>query len=778
MKYIIAFIFLSGIYFQAEAQNCNITITGHVENAETHELLAGASIKIIELDSLLSTDEKGDFTIHGLCEGVYHIEISHIGCETIRERVVINRSRHYDFHLFHIKDALEEVVISGIRSETLSGYNERLGGRNLEQYRGLSISEALAGINGITMLQTGSTISKPVIHGLHGSRILTINNGVRQEAQQWGNEHAPEIDPFIAENLTVVKGVESLKYGSDAIGGVVLAEPKSLQYADKPVAGITTGYFTNNSQYIASANFEHKLKKRPEFGYRLQGSFKKAGNISTSDYRLNNTGQEEKNFSVLTGWKKSNYSIEGYYSRFHNITGIFTGSHIGNLTDLLNAIQASKPDDVYLGEKSYSIARPRQEAVHHLVKLKGNYYKGDNKFQLTLGFQDNTRKEFDVTRGQSNNYPQQELSLVTFSEDLSWEHPSIGGGRGTAGISLSQKQQRTYGRYFIPNYDAFSAGGYLIENWRAGKLNVQGGLRADYKSIATKRLRFNNSEINHDFHFTTLAASANALYNFNRKIKANLMVVFAGRAPDVNELLSDGIHHGTANYEKGDINLAVEKSFNTGLGFDYSSESKVFNASLFAYTNRIKNFIYRKPVPEAPVLTVAGAFPLIEYAQTDARLSGIDVSVSVKPIALLQFESKASILRARDTKEDDWLILMPSDRLTQQLIFNFKNTNRFVNNYVKLEFASVLRQTRIPGKTGAASDYKLPPDAYNLTNLHASTSFKVSHIPVVLTAGVNNLFNISYREYLNSFRYFTDDMGINFMLRLRIILDKNISAEH
>lgn len=771
-------VLLSALFLPVAAQQCTIKITGHVENAETHEKLAGASIRVVELDTLLMSDEKGDFVLENLCAGSYTFEISHISCLPYTEKIAINRSRHIDFHLQHDKEALEEVVISGVKSTAVSGYSEGISGRELNQYKGMSISEALAGINGVTLLQTGSTIAKPVIHGLHGSRVLTINNGVRQEAQQWGNEHAPEIDPFIAENMTVVKGVESLKYGSDAIAGVVLVEPAALKYNDKPVGEFITGYFTNNSQWVAAANYEQKFKNLPALSYRIQGSFKKAANINTPGYRLNNTGLQEQNISILTGWKKENYTLEAYYSRFQNSTGIFTGSHIGNLTDLLEAIEAAKPADVYLGEKGYAIGRPKQDALHHLLKLKGVYYNGENKFQLIVGFQDNLRKEYNVTRNQQSNLPQQELSLQTLSEDLSWDHPSIGNLKGTAGISMSQKLQRTYGRYFMPNFDAFSTGAYLIESWRSGGLNIQGGARFDHKKISTKRLRFNNTEINHDFNYTTIGGALNARYVFNNNLKVNVMTTLAGRAPDVNELLSDGIHHGTASYELGDINLKVEKAFNTGFGIEYNSFNELFSASLFAYNNQIKDFIYRKPVPDEPVLTVAGAFPKIVYGQTNARLQGIDASIGYRFSKAVKFDSKVSLLRAKDKVLNDWLVLMPSDRLSQQIMIDLKNSSRFVNNYIRLEFNSVLKQNRIPEKGNVKTDYKLPPEGYNLTNLHASTSFKIAHTPVELSAGVNNLFNISYREYLNSFRYFTDDMGRNFIVRIKIILDKNISEKH
>ncbi|MBK7882797.1 MAG: TonB-dependent receptor plug domain-containing protein [Chitinophagaceae bacterium] len=189
---------------------------------------------------------------------------------------------------------------------------KELSGKALQETRGLSLSEALTKINGVTMLQTGSTISKPIIHGLHSNRILTINNGVRQEGQQWGNEHAPEIDPFIADKLTVIKGVDELKYGSDAIGGVVLVDPKPLRNKPGYAAEINTAYFTNNRQYVLSGVFEQQLKKISAFTYRVQGTFKKAANAATPGYRLNNTASEEKNFSITAGFKKEN-SVQNYF---------------------------------------------------------------------------------------------------------------------------------------------------------------------------------------------------------------------------------------------------------------------------------------------------------------------------------------------------------------------------------------------------------------------------------------------------------------------------------
>jgi iron complex outermembrane receptor protein len=175
--------------------------------------------------------------------------------------VTLAANMHADIDMVPLKGLLAEVTVTTARAQQVTGIRKELSARDLEQTKGFSLAEALSRVTGVAMLQTGATISKPVIHGLHGNRILTINNGVRQEGQQWGNEHAPEIDLFIAGRLTVIKGVDELRYGSDAIGGVILVEPKALRTLPGYNAEFNAGYFTNNRQYIASGVWEQQLQK-------------------------------------------------------------------------------------------------------------------------------------------------------------------------------------------------------------------------------------------------------------------------------------------------------------------------------------------------------------------------------------------------------------------------------------------------------------------------------------------------------------------------------------
>ena len=591
--------------------------------------------------------------------------------------------------------------------------------------------------------------------------------------RKYVNAVSPATEPFIADKLTVIKGVDEIKYGSDAIGGVILIDPKPLRSKPGYAAEINTAYFTNNHQYVASGVFEQQFKKYPAFTYRIQGTFKKAANTTTPGYRLNNTASEEKNFSFTAGFKKEKFTTELFYSQFATRLGIFTGSHIGNLTDLENAIAAPKPDDVFLGQRSYDIKRPNQEVTHHLIKSKSLLRVGEHKFNVLLSSQYNRRKEFDIVTSSNNTKPQMDLSMITFTEDVAWEHPKKFNLNGTVGISAMQQDNAYGGRYFIPNYRSYTFGGYLIEKWSKQKWELQAGIRYDNKNINTTRLKFGGDTLNYDFHFSTLASSLNTVYKPNANWQMNVNIALASRAPHVNELLSNGIHHGTATYEEGDIFLNPEQSLNISAATGYHNDANTFLLDVNIYNNSINNFIYQQPLPDEPVLTIAGAFPKIQYRQTNAVLRGIDVSTSLSITKPLQWNARVSLLRATNKKISDWIILMPADRFSNELSYTFKEGHLFHDSYFSAELQNVLQQTRVPSDKYGKQDYKSPPDAYMLLNLNASTTIHLKELPLTFSIGARNLLNKKYRDYLNSFRYFTDEMGRNINFRIKIPITHN-----
>jgi iron complex outermembrane receptor protein len=755
-----------------QAQNCTFKLTGHVHSTSAHENLPKATVRLQETNQTIVTNDNGDFVFDRLCPGTYTVDISHVNFASVTRTIILKNTSHADFDLVLPTNNLAEVTVSTTRGGQSSGVRKELSGRELEETRGLSLAEALTKVTGVTMLQTGSTISKPVIHGLHSNRILTINNGVRQEGQQWGNEHAPEIDPFIAGKLTVIKGVDELRYGSDAIGGVILIEPKTLRTLPGYDAEINTGYFTNNRQYVASGVWEQQFKRLPSLSYRIQGTYKRGANSTTPTYRLNNTGNEEKNFSATIGRRGEHYNAELFYSYFNTKLGIFAGSHIGNLTDLQSAINSRRPNRAFTGQQTYKIGRPYQAVEHHLLKWKSAITARAHKFNVLVAGQFNARKEFDVVRSSTNTKPQLDLDIYTLSEDINWEHPKRNNFSGVLGFSSMQQDNSYSGRYFIPNYRSYTNGAYIIEKWSKKKWDAQGGLRYDHKTINTSRLLSSGVIFNrYSFQFSTLASSFNVGYKPFSGFKANTNISLASRAPHVNELLSNGIHHGTATYEIGDINLKPEHSVNLSLNSSYNNQPNTISFDLSLYRNIIQNFIYQQPKPDEPVLTIAGAFPKLAYQQTNAVLQGLDFSSIIKPAKDFDWTLKYSLLRARNTSTDDWLIRMPADRISNELTYYLNKIETLTNTYFSLELQNVFTQTRVPSEKNGKQDYKAPPPGYTLLNANASASFKLFQLPVTASVSGRNLLNTLYRDYLNSMRYFTDEVGRNISLRLKIGLE-------
>ncbi|OLY92319.1 iron complex outermembrane recepter protein [Cnuella takakiae] len=772
MKQIFLLLLLGNAAF-AGAQQCSGILTGHVHHSASHENLAGASVYVAELNQTRVTNDKGDFKFDSLCAGHYTLHISHISFDTVIRYVGLQGASHLDVDMPLNKTTLEGVTVAANRQPS-TGIRKELAGAALEEARGRSFSEALARINGVTLLQTGSTIAKPVIHGLHGNRILTINNGVRQEGQQWGNEHAPEVDPFIAGRLSVISGVDQLRYGSDAIGGVILVSPRALRQQPGHQAEVNTVYATNNGQALVSGVWEQASKKWEGFAYRLQGTLKQGGNVTTPDYRLNNTSNREGNFSVTAGYRRHHLSTELFYSYFNTKLGVFSGAHIGNLTDLQKAMEATRPDPAFTGNKGYEMIRPYQAVVHQLLKSQTTVDIGGHKLGLLLSGQLNDREEYDVVRNAANRRPQLNLNIGTLQQELSWESPRKGNWQHSGGVVSMQQNNSYSGRYFIPAYRAFNFGGYYLLKWNREAWDLHGGLRYDHRAIHSNRLRAGGAEFaNYDFNFSTMGASLQAGFRATEHWKWTAGATLSSRAPHVNELLSNGIHHGTATYEVGDISLKPEQSLYLHVGQNFSNKSGTLSGELTVYHNRINRFIYQQPVPGEPVLTISGAFPKLVYSQTDASLQGVDASLSWELLPRLEWTNRYAMLRARNLVADDWLIRMPADRFTTGFKYALKDGARRSNTYLQVEGMQVWRQTRVPDESAGKQDYQAPPPAYFLVHTDAATTVRLGQVPVTFGLSVRNALNRSYRDYLNNLRFFTDEMGRNIQLRLKVPLGKS-----
>ncbi len=767
---------------------CVLELSGVVSDLDTRERLSEATVTIRELNRSVRSDGKGEYVLKGLCPGSYTVVVSHVSCQPYSFHIDLREDQHRDVALSHAAEQLREVIVRTAAGAGTTAVSAELKGRALEATRGLTLGESLRSLNGVTTLQTGNNIYKPVIHGLHSNRVLILNNGIRQEGQQWGSEHAPEIDPFIANRLTVIKGASSIRYGGDAIGGVVLVEPKLLPYGVKGINGeLNTAVFSNNRQGVLSAMAEGSPAGKPAYAWRLQGTVRRGGNARTPGYWLANSGAEEMNMSATIGKRGERSGSELFYSLFSTRLGIFSGAHIGNVTDLMQAITAGQPP-AYIQEEgfSYAIGRPYQQVMHQLVKWKSFWELGDAaRFQVTSSWQYNQRREYDIIRS-ARTAPQLELGLGTGGLEAVLDH--FGGQRlkGSVGFS-GMYQLNQYGfRYFIPNYRSLNLGFFVAEKYTIGSWVMEAGLRFDHRNLT--RVTDND-----DVPFNTrmgreLAPGAPYGERFFNGFSGNLGVNYrkdnwkfvlsgttAWRAPQVNELFSDGLHHGAARIETGRSDMQTERSWGLATAIEYEDSKWMLEVDL--YHKRIDRFIYLKP-SFPPQLTIRGAFPSFVFDQTDAQLNGADVQASYLLDNHFRVQAKASLLRAFDLSAGDWLIQMPADRYEGGLEYLFKDGRQIRETYLRGTIQHVRRQTRVPatgnielpvaGGVIKASDYAAPPPAYTIVGLEAGTHLDVRHRDLSIILSVTNLLNVRYRDYMNAFRYFADDMGRNVSLRVKV----------
>lgn len=746
---------------------CSSILSGHVTDEHDGQPLPFASIYIREAALGTVSDTAGFYRIEGLCDGEYTLVCTHVGCQPVTATVVVAGHTVHDFHPEHHAELLREVNIVGKTATEEPVYNaETLHSRELRENQGKPLAESLSEINGVTTLTTGNSIAKPVIHGLHSNRVLILNNEVRQEGQQWGNEHAPEIDPFIADELIVIKGANSVRYGPDAIAGVILVNPKPLRDSAGMSGELNLVGASNGRQGTASAMVEGNMPKLGGLSWRAQGTYKRAGNIHAPGYFLKNTGLREYNFSWAAGYLRTGYGIEVFYSQFNTDLGIFSGSHIGNLTDLQRAFEAEQPLDS--SGFSYTIGSPSQHIEHELFKAKVYIGTGTRgKLSLTYARQYNKRLEYDKHSSPGNtltapDVPALQFEITTHSADLAWEHAIGSNVKGLLGYS-GLLQGNTYeGRFFIPNFQKRVAGIFWIERWNpdGSRFTLEAGTRGDYV-FQEVFIREGTEILSPAFTYIKPSGNAGILYRGGERWLFRANGGTAWRPPNVNEMFSNGLHHGAAAVEIGDTSLVPEVAYSASVEAEYTGR-KLY-ARIDMYYNYIDHFIYLEPVLP-PTLTIRGAFPTFRFAQVNATLQGIDATLRYAFSEAFSWTGKVSTLHAWNRSEGEYIVQMPADRMENTVEYHLPDHKNLKDVYSSLTVLGVREQKRVPPD----SDFAPPPGAYFLINLQVGFSFPLKQQDVSAGIGINNLLNTSYRDYLNRFRYYTDNMGRNISLRLSI----------
>jgi iron complex outermembrane recepter protein len=769
--YIFIFLTLTSASVVTAQDTCTIVFHGHVSDIVTGESLAGVIVHLKEKEKVTVTDSMGIFKFTGICAGTYTFHVEFLGYETLEKKVTIDRFSHPSFELTGL---LGEVVIKGERkTEELNTMTRtKMEGIELDKNRGQSLGETLKDLPGLNILQTGPGVSKPVIHGLHSNRILILNNGVRQEGQQWGADHAPEVDPYIASDISVIKGAASIRYGSDAIGGVILLEPKKMPVNPGIDGEINLAGGSNNGMGAGSAMVEGAFDKRlTGLSWRVQGTYRQAGNSRAPGYYLDNTGFKEGDYSAALSYKRDSFGADLYYSHFNTTTGILTASHIGNMADLYLAFNSPAP--IEKSVFSYSIGRPFQYVNHDLVKASGYIdLKNMGKIEAIYALQQDVREEYSPDIPYTNsadavNNPQLYFRIITNAIDLAWHHPFFHGLSGSFGLTASTQGNVYRGTDFysvIPNFRNYGAGAYLIEKWSHNNWTVEGGLRYDYRWLQVYMYNVNLQYVDPVHQYANLTTSLGATYKFNQRLSANFNYGSAWRPPGPNELYGQGVHVSAASFERGDSSLGVEKAYNFTGSLKYLVEK--FSAELGIYNNIINNYIFLKPDLK-PVTLISGTYPAFTYTQANVVFRGIDLDLKYNPIPQLSIFSKSTLIRAFNYSINDYLVFTPADRFENGIRYEIKQYKGLKKIYLGFSNVFVAHQGQVP----ANSDYVEPPPSYTLFNAEAGGFVYFGKQPVEINFSVNNIANTAYRDYLDRLRYFADEAGRNFVLRIKIPLN-------
>jgi iron complex outermembrane receptor protein len=768
MKYL--FILLAFLPFTGFSQtNCHCTLKGIVASKENKEKVPGAYVYIKGTNKATISDAKGAFVIKDLCPGKYTLVCQMASFDPIETVINLEDEKEEDFLLSSHEEHLQEVFVQGRKQEITSQLKAELSAEERSQKDGLSLGEMLKGLTGVQSLQTGSSVSKPVIHGLHSSRVIILNQGVRQEGQNWGSEHAPEIDPFVSKNIQVIKGPGGLRYGGDAIGGIIMLEPNALPDSAALHGSVQSIYFTNGRQGVFSGLLEGGIPRHKGWGWRLQGTWKDGGNVQAADYYLSNTGVKEENVSFALGYKSNLFGTDVFISRFHTVIGIYEGSHIGNISDLEKSIALDRPLKVFTPDKFIrKIDRPNQDVWHDLAKIKAFYHLPNQAtLRATAAIQSDERWELDVLRA-GKNVNTLRFNLNTSSVELLYDETNTNKlWKGQAGFTFLDQGNITSGRKvpnptlttsLLPNYSLQNTGIFAIEKRTTEKWELEAGLRYDVKEIETHRPRNNFSPtiLRTKQVFAGFSGSLAFKYHWNQATESFISISRAFRAPGGNELFSNGVHHGAGAYEIGDASLKGEKGTNLSLSTNFNPER--WDIEIGLYSNFIQNFIYLRPEvlngKAVYATTVRGVFPIFTYQQIDARFQGVDFQATYLISPRFSVQQKTSLVRAFDTKNDQFMVNIPVDRFEYLIRYAFQNRNAYISGGI----TQVSRQTRVE----AGSDYASPPAGYFLVNLNGGITFK----KIDVNLRISNALNTAYRDYLNRFRYYADDQGRNISLRV------------
>lgn len=766
---------------KGQEQVCDQIIKGRVIDLTSLEPMPFATVSIQENEQGTVTDQNGEFVLSNICNNEVHLEVRFIGYKTM----VHHHDFHHDDPLIYLasdETLLESVVIEESRLDAFQSLAIQKLEINNVSLLSTSIGNLTQSISGVSTLNTGTNISKPIVHGLHSNRVLVMNDGLRHGYQVWGDGHAPEIDPSHVNEIEVVKGAGTVKYGPEALGGVVLYNSKRPILDQKWSGSAGSSYQTNGRAFSSQISLEQGSH---HFAWNASGFGVMQADLEAPKYNLSNTGKKEYGGSFNTLFHQPKYELLVSGSYLEQELGILRGSLVGNLQDLQNAIERSIPSPTF--DPTYKIQNPKHETQHGLLKSHLSLFLGDHVFKIQYGIQQNIRREFDVRRGNLNERPVIDLKLLSQTFETEWIQPTQGKLSGSSGLQVySQNSVNEPGSNpinFVPDYDVLNLGIYTIQSFNFEQSVLELGIRFDRQSLnvidTVRDVTIYSNEVN----FTNATFTLGFQKQMNETVGIFSNIGTAWRPPNVSELYSFGYHFSRIQfglwrynlnpqistplnevYDETERRVPSERSLKWVAGVNIKNDR--LNSEFIFYVNRINDYIFLRPL--GITTNIAGTFPYFIFTQTNALFLGSDWDIRYHHSEHLTSEAKISYVYAAETENDQPFIEIPPLNINYTLEYAKGNWEG------GLSFDYMAKQWYAPGIIEPAAfqnggvevnsdeifDFMQPPGHYFLVG----GKFAYKHNLFRAELKVENFLNTSYRSYTDRLRYFSDAPGRNFSL--------------
>lgn len=722
----------------------NADIKGKVTDATTHSALPGAAIYITDLKAATISDDNGEFIFKDLtARGKFLVEVRFIGYKTTSQLIDFSTAGTLEFALQPSVLESAEVVVTGTPNSSKSKTNSlavaTINREMMSRAVGTNLVDAISKVPGVSQVTTGGAISKLSIRGLGYNRVLTMIDGAKEEAQQWGDEHGIAADQFAPARVEVLKGPASLLYGSDALGGVVNLIDDVFPSNEEFNGNFSTTYGTNTGLTASSLMLQGNTDG---FVYRGRISYKNAFGFSYGNKIVPNSGFNEADITATAGLNKTWGYSHLTLSRFSTNIGLVDDGPDANGDFLAASGNIISNNDA----RSRTLELPFQHINHYRAALNSNILVGGGQLKTTFAFQRNIRKEF----AESTVDPGLHLDLNSYSYDLKYSFANSGIWEPTIGVQgLYQTNRNNGSEFLVPDYDSNTIGvfGYLKRNFTGGAVN--GGIRYDYKNMNGMDLMdagvpiftaFNNN-------FSNVSGSVGIAYELAKNVifKGNAGSGF--RAPNIAELGANGRHEGTFRYEIGNSALKQETSLQFDASLEYTGE--IISIGLNGYSNRIYNYIYPGNFNNETKAFVnddgsTSQLAVYRFVQTNANLAGGEASIDIHPLKNLHFENSMASVHGVNLASNSALPFIPALSINNELRFE-PEIKGLLGSYIKLGISNVFKQTRFDA-------FETETDGYTLINAGFGTAIKTKNGKINLFLSGQNLTNKIYYDHLSRYK--------------------------